>query len=1189
MHPTTLLCGLALLSPVTATAADGNSGLKWIAAQQSSPESCERRVLLGYLQHEDVRVRSAALDLLESVIGHDFGIDPWLPPDEVPPEVQKALNEWVAAEELVGDAAKAPAPQQLADAVVLLRSTDPDTQRRVCLRFASWKAALAAAIQSEKLNNKELTELELDNLRCSLYRLQLQNAIPAEVGRVAPLLASHARKDILTGLESLRNVGKDALPVLMEFIDSQDGLVREVAVDVLLQTGNAQAYKIIMPKLMAELDRNILQIAARRAPDCAPLPQIVEFLNHCAVQQDEDVAVAALEALADMEADDDVVDSGEILASAKHAMGSDSCLSLLKSPNWRVRAAMLRALTSTENFIPSIRNEELQKAVLAALRDVDETVRLHAMQVLHKRNLVSSFLSELDDYALKTPNFAPYLVYLFCRQKREMSPALAEYVSRFSPEQVDLLVHYEDEYDTVFNTSSRPNRWALGVIESLMANPDPRVRHKVMAAWGHNLYCQKSEWAHAFVDWLQEPSAPAVDKIEPLRLLVFRNSEQDRRLGCDERLSEWLMQESEHVTIQDARLQQIVYAALLELRPAMVAEPDVARLQQMPPDLLDVLLRNRPALILRMERGFASKLIKDDSFCSFLQLLSLRRQNPEIMDYLASLELNDEQWTELVKAAMQREYSFEDEPVKREPEIEVLSPFILKILQAEGAAQNFRVIHTAYLLLLNGTVSEPVSAVIESAPESQRAALECLRDVPRKSDAVEPWARKYYNSPHAAVRRAVAGCLLPYKGWFFYIPRTGEQPPYADTENRVANLADDARASCPVSLIRLVQAMQADDDPAVAFIACCSLLYRTGDCDRTRMQQLLNYLEGVETRFRQLKQENKTEQAELLSAELSTLREVADSVWYRWYEYRSAGNEFFKLKGTPKKLRPGLAKLLEDFARKTQQRPYAVIEEVRDSLNFSGSSRSASGGLVQAHEFDYPQATVEVAPTTPTPLPESVEEPDADEPEETTPAPAVEAPVRVEFFHKDGCEVCEQVQQHLDNLKSDFPGLAVTSYDVESEAGRERNTVLSARFGVPLAERRKAPAIFTEGGCLLGSSAAERNRLHRLLADSRAIGGRSSQLAENPQPTEQGAQSVEPSPTPVPVEPSSQGAPEMEPQPLPGTERLAAATPTETAAATGEQLWEQLRSYGVLAIGGVITLLGLVLLLFGRTKDSPQD
>jgi hypothetical protein len=102
----------------------------------------------------------------------------------------------------------------------------------------------------------------------------------------------------------------------MGFVDTTDGLVREVAIDVLLQTGGAQAYKIMMPRLMAEQDRNILQIAARRAPDSKPLPQIISFLNHCATLEDEDVAVAALEALADMEVEDsEDADSEELLDS----------------------------------------------------------------------------------------------------------------------------------------------------------------------------------------------------------------------------------------------------------------------------------------------------------------------------------------------------------------------------------------------------------------------------------------------------------------------------------------------------------------------------------------------------------------------------------------------------------------------------------------------------------------------------------------------------------------------------------------------------------------------------------------------------------------------------------------------------------------------------------------------------------
>jgi hypothetical protein len=97
MRPTTLPFCLFYLAALPVIA--GNEAvLRSIAAHNAAPEGCERRELLGYLKHEDVRVRSAALDLLERVTGRDFGLDPWLQPTEVPDDVQAALAEWAAAE-----------------------------------------------------------------------------------------------------------------------------------------------------------------------------------------------------------------------------------------------------------------------------------------------------------------------------------------------------------------------------------------------------------------------------------------------------------------------------------------------------------------------------------------------------------------------------------------------------------------------------------------------------------------------------------------------------------------------------------------------------------------------------------------------------------------------------------------------------------------------------------------------------------------------------------------------------------------------------------------------------------------------------------------------------------------------------------------------------------------------------------
>lgn len=1191
MRPTTLpLCLFFLVSvPVFA---GSEAALRSIAAHGSNPEGCERQQLLNYLKHEDVRVRSAALDLLELVTGRDFGLDPWLQPAALPAEVQAALAEWAAAEELVGDVAKAPEPAQLADAVVLLRTADPDTQRRICLRFGPWKPALAAALQREIQENAQLTERERDNLRCSLYRLQLQAAIPAEVGQVAPLLASHARNDILNGLECLRKAGKDALPVLMEFVESTDGLVREVAVDVLLQTGGAQAYKIIMPRLMAEQDRNILQIAARRAPDSKPLPQIIGFLNHCAAQEDEDVAVAALEALADMEEDDDSDDSDELLdadvkmkgkssAGAEHAMPEPTCLQLLKSPNWRVRAAMLRALKSGASFIPTIRSEALQNAILASMKDEDETVRMQAMEVLYKRNLAVNFIDELEQFAIVTPSAAPFVVYLLCEKKSELSPGLLDLVSRFGPEDADKLVYYDEEYETVFNQDSHSFTTVIQVLNALISNPDLRVRRRVMGAWGHHLFCCRQEWADAFVNWLQDTAVSEEEKIEPLKLLAFRITDNDRQRVSDAALIEWLHREVESPSVRSRELQQMIAAAFLSLRPVMAAPLiDAERLEQLPAELLSDILEDSPTLILKLRPEFASQLIRHDDFSAFLELSRAVGErgdewNRELGMYLLALDLTEEQRMDLLRT----EFICLDDSATSPSENGVVKPCLEQALQQK----DYKAALLVYAILRAAPQLEPqaVADIIAALPEAQRAALECLRDIPRSANDVEPWARKYHESPHAAVRRSVAGCLLPIEYWYFFLPREGALPPYAYTEERYWQSREAERSSCPVSLIRLVQSLQHDPDPYVAMTACCSVLYRTGDCNRTRLTELLKQMSVIMGQAVEEQQNESPALKAMKRDDARVLELTVSGVWSRWNNYRSGTREYFKLKGSPKKLRPGIDKHLAELARVFNSYPWSAIDELKDKLPERRSSSSSTSADIQPHEFDYPVSSVEVAPTTP-PAPELpiADDEGADEEDAEEPAPVASAgPVRVEFFHKEGCDVCEQVQRRLEELKVDFPDMEIVSYDVESQAGRERNSVLSARFGVPPRDRRKAPALFAEAGYLLGVDATNPVSLKGLLAASAARAGRNEHPATNP---------AETSPE-LPADNQPDVVPEVitTPEPAPVIEDcLAATTATEQTAAAGEQLWEHVRSYGMLAVGGLVTLIGFCLLLFGRSKED---
>lgn len=230
---------LALLSP--AMEAVETDPIERLAGWNQNPDACQRQELIEYLRHSDIRVRSAALDLLESVTGQDFGIDPWIEPTHVPPNIQQLLDTWGKLDEDLGSAERPPTPEVLSEVMLRLREADPDTQRRICLRYSRYKKAFTSAIQAE-LERTDLGPSEMDRLRCTLYRAQLMDCPGIDAAQIATQLTSHSRSDTLAALEQLRQADRCALPILIQFTGiAQDILVREIAVDILIEKGKLQA------------------------------------------------------------------------------------------------------------------------------------------------------------------------------------------------------------------------------------------------------------------------------------------------------------------------------------------------------------------------------------------------------------------------------------------------------------------------------------------------------------------------------------------------------------------------------------------------------------------------------------------------------------------------------------------------------------------------------------------------------------------------------------------------------------------------------------------------------------------------------------------------------------------------------------------------------------------------------------
>ena len=189
----------------------------------------------------------------------------------------------------------------------------------------------------------------------------------------------------------------------------------------------------------------------------------------------------------------------------------------------------------------------------------------------------------------------------------------------------------------------------------------------------------------------------------------------------------------------------------------------------------------------------------------------------------------------------------------------------------------------------------------------------------------------------------------------------------------------------------------------------------------------------------------------------------------------------------------------------------AIGERIADYLsdNYSRLDKSPEKGLqrllqfLDYHDSDYEKERIykhfnaspdketinvslnEIAPgkkendTAATPATSNL--PDAPPPPDT-PLAAPPEVVRLVYFFKPGCDVCETVSDDLHKL-SEKHKIQVDRYDIETVEAKLFNETLCERFDVPENIRLVAPAIFTTAGFSIKTDAT-RQKIERLIRDS---------------------------------------------------------------------------------------------------------
>ena len=319
-----------------------------------------RKHLVSLLEHSRLAVRLGAIDVLEELAGTTFDFDPWLD-EAVLQQNRESLQvwrQWAADTNCVESVYSALTAETVTGYIRDLVSGDRERSVRAIrmLEHGGEDAALALAEFLEQ--HADLPRGARNRIREVQYALYLPSLQGIDRTVIAHRLVFGNMDVRLKSIEMLKTLGRQALPVLSEFLDDPDAVVRETAVDTLVTAGGRYAIPLLQGHLEREQDADVLYAVLQGLGEVrtrGSLQVLISFLSH----ENEDLVAAAL---------------GSIAKLKSHKAG-EAVIGCLKDRRWRVRSAAL-------DTVSKLKLTDAADTVAAMLEDEDDFVRYGAVQAL---------------------------------------------------------------------------------------------------------------------------------------------------------------------------------------------------------------------------------------------------------------------------------------------------------------------------------------------------------------------------------------------------------------------------------------------------------------------------------------------------------------------------------------------------------------------------------------------------------------------------------------------------------------------------------------------------------------------------------------------------------------------------------------------------------------------------------------
>ncbi|MGJ8657425.1 MAG: HEAT repeat domain-containing protein [Akkermansiaceae bacterium] len=1018
-----------------------------------------KKQLVTLLTHPQLSTRLGAIELLEDASGGDYSYNAWLnPTDDTNQEPLEMWTTWANNTSLLAEQKSASlSPEKIQTYIQQLISDNRSKITRATRMLEGDNFNAVAAIQQFILKNPTLNAAKIAQLKQAQYELVLIKTAQNNASQLARDLVKGNRDQKLIALAGLKNLGVITIPIIRDYVDDQDPLTRETAVDAILTVGGVQVLPFITDQLKRETDINVIHVALKNLKDISD-PKSLEIVRSFLTHPDEDLVIASIGAMGTLMGVDDSNGLMPSIGTKKNPSKNDSLeiVKLLKDSRWRVRIAALE-------HAAKMTVREAAPDILDLLEnDADEFVRHNAIKTavslklteakpllmkLYKSN--DDMVPSLTEAIISLDSTLPtdLLDHLKTRDADIIIPSLKAF-SASTPNTLHALIHFANSNDIDI---------ACAALRYLSDDEDKTKQAMVANTLTDAITSKNTEKISAILNSLD---IPANNSTSPaLRYLnnTTTNSTASNRptnTSLDALYNHFLLPGGKPVlpdsidssnaatstggitnlvnTIYDLAKSQPSTEQSFKIALLLTKAGDKRGLALIDGNVSEMPISKRAALAEALYNPRQQKSVP-------IILALLQDPSKDIRTKAISAAFRNENNKVLIHSAL-------NALLQKDTKITGADAYSYSTDNAAGDASTRTMFHQwcteqlnkpelndqtkiLSLVLLRKMATSSDNELISSFttninPWVRRAAWHTLGTI--NSSWYEENISKLLADPHPDVRAALADChTRAGSAWNFIFSDTetrGDSSYYSNKNNR--RISEKIEAA-------LQEMAKSDTSPKNRFEAMFTLLSHSRTIN---LQRFINHIpqQGKES-----------------------------DVTYRLSNYVQSN---YARMG--KGMRPLLAYV--DFNRISKS------YHSRINQHFGTDSTSDKNSGAGFTTFNALAKTSDASEE-----PQHLTTPEDDQ------NTAKREKLVIIFFEKTGCKKCLEVETYLKNLKQDFPLLEINRQLVDSSDGLLLNNHLSNKLQVPANQIGKAPAIYTSHGYLVGTYINPRD-LAKLLADTMA-------------------------------------------------------------------------------------------------------